>query len=705
MIHINYKIERNESDRTTTFLPNQELLAIPNLSFVEGPNSSGKSTILNLIALAFNGIKNDTISDSLKEKMKSLLDESYQTIEYSIKIETDEGTLEIQKSQGNNNRAHFMRNGIKENVSMDNLMRQYNLIYDIPEDPTARLSQLTQTITQNQKILKERVKVLKELTRNQLISLEQSRDEDAIASLEKKITMNIDLNREQLIKNNREIHETNLLKKYTYLRETTKKQSDLDKARRDLEAHQKLEKNINSSGVKTANTTAYKRAKKVIGSIEILSDDVISRIESHYPNQFEELKEWKTYSFNNAIISYSISISIIEIIKDVKAKLTEKKHKIEIGRIEIEKEHMLEAIINVLKHYSSKGLSIPGVNQSIEEYIVLLENERKPYTQGAKEAEIINELLENINEILKDIFNSDQEFLKDLQKEQLKALTDPKEIDAEEYYNTLNNLKTNVEKSNREFEEYKAECIKMSIDIENKQQKESIYNEIYEMSEAVNWRITSFTNLNLLIQKNEQQTNSINNAIKRREEIIIRDKNTLEDMKKREEHKYAGREKDLQSIISGCDSLLVKINNYSEFINRITKREFSNDPEFLSYNELISNYLGQMLGEVAHIDKRYKLKKVDILKQELCTQGDKIIRFSDMGTGQSQSAYLLGKLINASSDNRKIIVLFDEIAMMDGSSLKPIKEKMIALYKQGKLAAGIMVQRNDHGIVVKEIAG
>ncbi len=64
-----------------------------------------------------------------------------------------------------------------------------------------------------------------------------------------------------------------------------------------------------------------------------------------------------------------------------------------------------------------------------------------------------------------------------------------------------------------------------------------------------------------------------------------------------------------------------------------------------------------------------------------------------MGTGQGQSAYLLG-LLNT-NDNRKIIALFDEVAMMDFFSLEPIYKKFKDLYDADRLLVGIVVKMAD----------
>jgi exonuclease SbcC len=66
-----------------------------------------------------------------------------------------------------------------------------------------------------------------------------------------------------------------------------------------------------------------------------------------------------------------------------------------------------------------------------------------------------------------------------------------------------------------------------------------------------------------------------------------------------------------------------------------------------------------------------------------------------MSTGQTMSAYLLSLLNVPKSDDRKIIALFDEIAMMDDASLEPVCARMKELYCENRLIAGILVQKSN----------
>ena len=86
MIEFDYKIERDEGDKTEVYLPKGIPKKLQNVVYIEGPNSLGKSTLLNILAIAFHGLKNDSIHPSLKRKMKNLIESNYQTLTFSIRI-------------------------------------------------------------------------------------------------------------------------------------------------------------------------------------------------------------------------------------------------------------------------------------------------------------------------------------------------------------------------------------------------------------------------------------------------------------------------------------------------------------------------------------------------------------------------------------------------------------------------------------------
>jgi len=156
----------------------------------------------------------------------------------------------------------------------------------------------------------------------------------------------------------------------------------------------------------------------------------------------------------------------------------------------------------------------------------------------------------------------------------------------------------------------------------------------------------------------------------------------------------------LQDLLQKIESISQKLlNEYNNNVKRlmdrdIEKTEIEKDESKKRYFREVSKYLAHRIGNFKHIDKSYNAKEVDLISGVIITEGDLTIHLADMGTGQSQSAYLLG-LLNVKDDKRKIIALFDEIAMMDDSSLEPIYEKMKELHKAKRLLLGILVQKGN----------
>ncbi|MGD0451712.1 MAG: hypothetical protein ABSA79_11750, partial [Candidatus Bathyarchaeia archaeon] len=102
------------------------------------------------------------------------------------------------------------------------------------------------------------------------------------------------------------------------------------------------------------------------------------------------------------------------------------------------------------------------------------------------------------------------------------------------------------------------------------------------------------------------------------------------------------------------------------------------------------------VGSFKHIDRIYKAKVVDLIDKIIITDDNEIIHMIDMGTGQEQAEYILSVLnINEENDPRKIIALFDEIAMMDDKTLEPICLRLRELEKQNRLLLGILVQKSN----------
>ena len=115
------------------------------------------------------------------------------------------------------------------------------------------------------------------------------------------------------------------------------------------------------------------------------------------------------------------------------------------------------------------------------------------------------------------------------------------------------------------------------------------------------------------------------------------------------------------------------------------------------YSEKISEYYARKMRTVLYNDEEHTVRTVDIVNERITTISGKEISFDDLGSGHSQSSYLTTKL--GMSDTKKMIALFDEIAMMDEKSLSPVVDLVKNYYDRQMLLGAIFVQKAETPIV------
>ncbi|NLE03220.1 MAG: hypothetical protein GX638_00255, partial [Crenarchaeota archaeon] len=470
MIKINYEIIRDENDEKVIFTPPSEFKEIPNIALIEGPNSSGKSTILNLIALSFDGIKSTQISKSLRGKMQSLL-QNYQELNFSIEIEGQDYKLLFTRdlSSGQQIKIYEIKNDVKKPISTDNLNLKYNLIYDIPDDPVGRLNQLTNTISFNQKNILSQIRRLRDYIRSQIIELSNSKDPKKIERSKNKIEELRSKVENYSNEHEKQLSNCDILEQYYYhkfAKKYLKEINDYSKLINDIK--QKEGKTENAQKKIKFNSKNYQKVKRYIDSIENESNQIIHHLVKLFPQELKLLQEWDTYNYSECINTYNFSRGIKAIIEKIDNLLNQKKTKNENIKKEIEKSEFLTTIINVLKNFQTKDITIPGINQNIKDYLKLLEEENSHYKSKADNYNLVDELSQKIKAILKDVDVLQNELLPLLSKEDFQV-NSSFEIDENELRKTLNNTLKQYEICKEKYIKYRDECIKKGIDIDNQE--------------------------------------------------------------------------------------------------------------------------------------------------------------------------------------------------------------------------------------------
>ena len=115
--------------------------------------------------------------------------------------------------------------------------------------------------------------------------------------------------------------------------------------------------------------------------------------------------------------------------------------------------------------------------------------------------------------------------------------------------------------------------------------------------------------------------------------------------------------------------------------------------EYKSYMKIIGEYVASLMGnKIIYQDSIVEIAYIDYSSKTpyFVTPEDKKIAFSDFSGGQGSSNYLKAKLnIN---EERKFIVLIDEIANMDNKSLDMVIERLKELDENNKLLLAILVE-------------
>jgi hypothetical protein len=162
----------------------------------------------------------------------------------------------------------------------------------------------------------------------------------------------------------------------------------------------------------------------------------------------------------------------------------------------------------------------------------------------------------------------------------------------------------------------------------------------------------------------------------------------------KQEHPYTNFFECLQDAVRKTQVIKTKIDAFGKYL-AMSKRDGAqnDDPEYQKYYGKLCAYLGGRLHVIRHIDGTYEVNKIDPKTKHIYTKCGRKINMLDMGTGQTHSTYL--RQLLKTDESKKIIALFDEVAMMDKTSLKDVTEQMKQLYEQNKLLVGVIVQKHD----------
>jgi exonuclease SbcC len=705
MIEYDYTLERDYRDEKRTFCPGGIPKELENLVYIEGPNSCGKSTLLNIIALGLHGLKKEHINPALRNKMNDLLNSNHQKLKFSFQVTDKEGKLLLSSSKNSFDQKEIVVkeyvDGKESTLVADTFHRKYNLIYDIPDNPTDRLNQLVYEIRETQRMYYNRLGGVRNHVRAAINEIRGGRDPDRIASLTKSVEA-LGKEVEQMAGETRLKEESlDLIERYTFSRlyvsaaeekESLKERiQDIEsKAKRSQRQQRKASNEYQSQmrAVKTLVDDMEEKKKKVSGMLA----QILSKEDAHH------LKVWDKIDLRMCYEDFEIPETLDSEVLALQRIVFEMAKEDTDSNV-LSQARVLSDLIGFLEHYRNTDVVLPGVEKTVDGFLSVLEERYEKF-------KTIKIRSDNLQELLKD--------LQDLRNSRTftnKALIELKQLRDSQGANGAGEIEEvidpqEMEKLQNRLRSITEICENYMLEMRKKHVKEA--DIVHEMAEvggtnAVEpYKIYTGQQLKELVNSLRQQIVTANTTIRSKRTALSVHSNELKRLERMEKHKYQDRLGDLEAILARIQRLENLLRNeYDRYISAVIDRKSGDDKGEKEYLEEVARYLGRKVGYIRHINDEYKVNKIDLVAGDIITESGKHIRLTDMGTGQSQAAYLSG-LLNT-DDRRPILALFDEVAMMDEKSMQPIYDKFRDLYGKRKLLVGIVVQKGEAVRVISKV--
>jgi len=723
MLEVDYELKRQEgSGHERTFCTDRMLKRIEgNAVYVKAPNASGKSTFLNIIALSLYGDrleKSDSrISKSLQEDIQYMISRENQTCTFNVRFVSKDGKFEL-----NSTKSDHISNDIKVTEIIDggkpkwlpfqSFIDKYFVVYDIPEDPLNRVSEILSEVRNQQSRYNKKVSEFIRYLGDIKSEIARSRDDVQIKKTRDSISGYII--KEVTLKSSIDDIERKLkvIKSFLALREFE----------RYVEISFSLQQSIDRMGnTKKRNEKTVKRfgtqydnkkelLMKKTRAVNNYLSELAYKIESLFIETSEDqvkchLTTLRNFKLIDSLETFELDKTIFTELEYFRSQITnylENKKIKESGK----KGSFYQELIQILEQYKSMEILLPGLEKSIDEYIELLQFEYDKNKEFKLVFDELNECLKTIADTEKELnsFPKELENLKMLyskrEEKSLLLTTTDEEIDSD-----IDDLQNKLGTTLGKVDYYKDLAEKSGIKLENtdidlKELKEQIFKENKDVAHIFQLGEKPYLKE---ISKISDELDSLNRSYSDNENILRQYRDKLLDLENREPHKYQDYSLQINNLSKIVDALAKNLSNYDDLIKKISDSEKFNSKTEIQYNEEISYYFAKKISEFPYIDEFIKPIKIDFLSKLIILENGREIDMKDISTGQSMSMYIQAVLKRPKDDQRKMIVIFDEGATMDSKSLEPIKKILEKQIEENKVLFAIFAKAVDEKLTITNL--
>ena len=690
MIEYDYSLVKNDGFETKTFTPLFDT-KISNVATFRGHNSSGKSTFMDLVALSFYGTDSPEVISKLKEKLGYLRDANNSDFDFKLNVSNSNITL----------RARTKKSGFIEGsgewdcvveesrddqqfkeLTKEEFRQKYRLIYDMPDRPMERVKELVREAERIIREKKDSVDLFRQVLSDEIVNAEKSRDEDLIFLLKNELMQK----KENISTYEDDVDQLKKMSKKLYQLHYTlvfnKLNSDLN------EVNQKIQ-NLNSDRTKKEKAKAKENKdyevnlRKIKSQLRNLVDNYriccnkLDHLQKINPSDIQPYLQFG-YMVPDSIIKNGCSqlYDFRKVSKEL-INIIDSAYQDEGSTILSEKKKLLGELVTALEPYLSDNIEV--LDSPINQIYEKLSLELKQIQADVGEFDTVQEILNRMN--------SACEFAKtaDSMYENLGAPPDLDSYDESES-GIASGLNARRESILKQIKDTSEKAAVFGVTSETLEQ-------VYETCQN---DILLRDYLNLSIEEILEKANEISKSIDSKNQKISdlkarvgRLSNDLEDAESRESHPLSDYRNELSVLQSTVTEMVRDFNEKALMLDKLTREDTVPETEKnIDFLENVWIYLGKRLDTIQHIGTVYKIQKIDMNHHSIITDVGATIQFKDMGTGESQLAYLTG-LLN-SDDDRITIAMFDEIDHMDPNIISKIQFQLKTLYKSGKLLMGIM---------------
>ncbi|MCG1037709.1 hypothetical protein [Polaribacter sargassicola] len=720
---IDYKlIKQPNTISEETFTPNNNLVEFINsreggnsrILVIKASNSSGKSFLLNSIAYAFKALElpDDELSPSLRRSLNYLIDKEHQKINFEIDIDDPDGfKINGKFNYLDENEIRIKdKKGGAEKINSDEFSSRYKLLYDIPEKPLDRIYKLLKSIKEFNGEILGNLNPLDIKIRDILKSIKEERDEVVIKKIQDRINRDLELKKTHEDKLDKLKENLKDLENYDNL--IRLKKSTDSKARKviefsNIEKELKLLKPSSRSKKNTDNKNKISALKKEIRNLHISSllvyckEEIIENVYyEKFTNSFSKTDvNLFNYLFDNpeSIVDDLLVNDVEKISKFIKGLESFKNISLDKVFKELKSEYnefdykFIKELKNAFTKYQDNCRQSQLIIGLFDKNPYLIMEKLDIYENKLSIVDDLNKLQKELNNAISSLvgkINKGLSFSKKLSREITKNKSGNNGYDKK--IERANNIKESI---NRD----KLEIDKLRNNLEINGVKLSVLNDANSIDELCD---NLYMKNNYCKGKEKEQIDEYKNEIKKSELFLVTlDKALLDDNVKlkvensKKSSKYALNHREIQIFSNKLSFFTRYMVQRNALISDNGELKSDDSLEYKSYMKIIGEYVASLMGnKIIYQDSNVDIAYIDYSSKTpyFVTQNDRRIAFSDFSGGQGSSNYLKAKL--NISEERKFIVLIDEIANMDNKSLEMVIDRLKELNNNNKLLLAILVE-------------